>query len=175
MKPQESFVGQPIRSLQTMLRTIAQVTPNQPSVIPDGVYTRQTADAVSAFQRRRGLPVTGVTDNRTWDAIVLEFENARIETEPAQVIQIVLDPGEVLRRGSENPNVYLLQSLLTILALAYEAIPMPDHTGIMDAKTVQAVTAFQLASGLPATGEVDKKTWKQLALQHTQASEQPDL
>ena len=25
MKPEESFVGQPVRSLQTMLRTIAQV------------------------------------------------------------------------------------------------------------------------------------------------------
>lgn len=174
MKPQESFVGQPVRSLQTMLRAISRVDPAQPSVMPDGVYTRQTADAVSAFQRRNGLPVTGTVDNATWDAIVRVYRTARIETEPAQVIRIVLDPGEVLTAGQEHPNVFLLQSILTILALSYEAIPMPDHTGVMDAATVAAVTAFQTAADLSVTGNVDKTTWKHLALHFAQAAGQPE-
>lgn len=174
MKPEESFVGQPVRSLQTMLRTISRVNPRQRSVVPDGVYTRQTADAVAVFQRRNGLPVTGNADNATWDAIVKEFKAARIETEPAQVIQIVLEPGEAFRPGQEHPNVFLLQSILTILAMSYEAIPMVEHTGVMDAATVAAVTAFQTASDLPASGSVDKTTWKHLALHYAQAMGQPE-
>ena len=174
MKPEESFVGQPIRSLQTMLRTIRKIRPEQPAVVPDGIYTQQTRDAVAAFQRRKGLPVTGTADNATWDAIVKEFRLARIETEPAQPVRIVLDPGEVLRAGTESPYIYLLQSLLTVLALSYEAIPMPEHTGVMDGPTRAAVTAFQTAADLPPTGNVDKTTWKHLALQYAQAAAAPE-
>lgn len=174
MKPEESFVGQPVRSLQTMLRTISRVEPRQTAVVPDGVYTRQTADAVATFQRRKGLPATGNADNATWDAIVREFKTARVETEPARVIQIVLEPGASFKPGQEHPNVFLLQSILTVLALSYEAIPMVEHTGIMDAATVAAVTAFQTASDLPASGSVDKTTWKHLALHYAQAVGQPE-
>ena len=51
MKPMESFVDQPIRSLQTMLRTIAAVEPGQKNVMPDGIYGSQTAAAVRSFPR----------------------------------------------------------------------------------------------------------------------------
>ena len=49
MRPVESFVGQPIRSLQTMLRVIAQNDAAHPDVIPDGIYGPETVAAVSAF------------------------------------------------------------------------------------------------------------------------------
>ena len=48
MRPDESFVGQPVRSLQTMLRTLAEADDRYNSVIPDGVYGPQTVAAVSA-------------------------------------------------------------------------------------------------------------------------------
>lgn len=171
MKPAESFVGQPIRSLQTMLRTIAQHEPRQLSVIPDGVYTRQTADAVSSFQRRNGLTVNGTVDQQTWERIVAEYELAMIETEPAWALQITLEPGQVIRRGQRNFHVYLIQSMLTVLSLANTGIPAPGHTGVMDTPTAEAVAAFQIYAGLPPTGEVDKRTWKNLALHYALAAD----
>ena len=60
MKPGESFVGQPVRSLQTMLRVIAEDGGYIPTVVPDGIYGPQTATAVSTFQRRHALPITGI-------------------------------------------------------------------------------------------------------------------
>ena len=172
MKPGESFVGQPIRSLQTMLRTIAQLEPSQPSVVPDGVYTQQTADAVSAFQRRKGLPVTGVTDNVTWDQIVRDFQRANIEQQPAQSIQITLNPGQVIRKGEENILLFLIQAILLVLSGAQQGIPAPRITGILDPLTQEALLAFQVLSDLPPTGELDKQTWKNLALQFSRASDQ---
>ena len=37
MRPPESFVGQPIRNLQTMLQVIAQNDPSYTAIIPDGI------------------------------------------------------------------------------------------------------------------------------------------
>ena len=59
MRPLSSFVGQPIRSLQTMLRVIAEDDPTHLRIVPDGIYGPETTAAVSTFQRKHGLPVTG--------------------------------------------------------------------------------------------------------------------
>lgn len=172
MKPEESFVGQPIRSLQTMLRTIAQVEPRQPMPEADGVYSPQTAQAVAAFQRRRGLNPTGVTDQTTWEAIVRDFEPARIETEKAQPIQITLNPGQVIGPGEEHHILYLVQSMLMIMAELLEGFPTAEHTGILDPETERALIAFQLYSGLRPTGRLDKQTWRALALQFALVSDE---
>ena len=58
MRPGESFVEQPIRSLQTMLRVIAEDDRRLPIIIPDGIYGPSTMVAVTAFQRREGIPIT---------------------------------------------------------------------------------------------------------------------
>lgn len=171
MKPAESFVDQPIRSLQTMLRTIASIEPNQVNVMPDGIYGSQTAAAVRSFQRRQGLNPTGVVDQATHERIVQEYERAYIEAEKAQPVQITLDPGQVLRRGERNYHIYLVQSMLTVLHLLDSRIPRPPHSGVLDPQTVEAVAAFQTVAGLPPTGEVDKRTWRDLALYYALAAD----
>lgn len=172
MKPAESFVDQPIRSLQTMLRTIASIEPRQMNVIPDGIYGPQTAEAVRSFQRRMGLPVNGVVDQATHEQIVQEYERAYIEAQKAQPVQITLEPGQVIRRGERNNHLYLVQSMLTVLHLLTPDIPAPAHTGVLDPSTVESVAAFQTYAGLPPTGEIDKRTWKDLALYYALAADQ---
>ena len=171
MKPMESFVDQPIRSLQTMLRTIAAMEPGQKNVMPDGIYGPQTAEAVRSFQRRMGLNPTGVVDQTTHELIVLEYELARIETEAAQMIPVTLDPGQVIRRGEGHPLVYLLQSMLTVLDLAVPSIGAPGHSGFLDPATEKSLAAFQTYAALPPTGELDKRTWKNLALHYALAAD----
>lgn len=172
MKPAESFIDQPIRSLQTMLRTIASIEPGQINVMPDGIYGSQTAAAVRSFQRRQGLNPTGVVDQATHERIVQEYERAYTEAEKAQPVQITLEPGQVLRRGERNNHIYLVQSMLTVLHLLDPQIPAPPHTGILDTATAEAVAAFQTFAGLPPTGEIDKRTWKDMSLYYTLAADQ---
>lgn len=167
MRPGESFVEQPIRSLQTMLRVIAEDDKRLPTVVPDGVYGPTTMQAVSAFQRQYGLPITGITDQATWDLIVKEYEPALIRVGPAEPIEIIMEPGEVFRLGDSNAYIYLLQSILTQLSNDNPTISAPDHNGVLDDPTSQALAAFQLLAGLPPTGELDKITWKYLAKQFT--------
>lgn len=167
MRPDESFVGQPVRSLQTMLRVIAEDDPSLPTVVPDGIYGQPTITAVSAFQRRIGLPVTGITDQVTWDAIVNAYEPALIRIDKAEPIEIVMDPGKVYRLGESSPYLYLLQSMLTYLSQSHNNINIPSNNGILDSPTSEALAAFQLLAGLPPTGELDRITWKFLVRQFT--------
>ena len=171
MKPQESFADQPIRSVQTMLRTIAAMEPRQMNVIPDGIYGSQTAAAVRSFQRRMGLNPTGVVDQNTHEHLVREFERARIETEQAHPVQVTLDPGQVLRRGEGHPAVYLMQSMLTVLHDLVPAISSPTHSGFLDPQTSEALASFQTYAALPPTGELDKRTWKELSLHFSLAAD----
>lgn len=167
MRPAESFVAQPIRSLQTMLRVIAEDDPTLPTLVPDGVYEQPTITAVSAFQRRRGLPVTGVTDQQTWEAIVEDYDKAYVRIAKAQPIEIIMDPGKVYRLGDYSPNLYLLQSMLLYLSQLHPSIDTPSHNGTLDSPTSEALAGFQLLAGLPPTGELDKLTWKYLVNQFT--------
>ena len=170
MRPPESFVGQPIRSLQTMLRVLAEDSPRYIPVIPDGIYGPETMAAVTSFQRNHGLPPTGVTDQRTWEAVAAEYEPALIRRDAAQPLYIVLNPGQIIRRGERHPNVYLVQAILAVLSDTHGSIPRPGSTGILDDATADSLSAFQMLSGLPMTGQLDKITWKHLALQYPLAS-----
>ncbi len=170
MRPAESFIGNPVRSLQTMLRVLAESDAAQPSVVPDGIYGSNTSTAVSAFQRRAGLPVTGVTDQATWDALVPAYEDALILVDEAEPLRIILNPNQVIRQGEQDPNIWLLQAILTVLGLAYAGIPAPGMTGILDLATAESLAAFQRFSLLPETGELDKRTWKHLALHYPMAT-----
>lgn len=170
MRPPESFIAQPIRSLQTMLRVIAQEDERQPSVVPDGIYGNQTTAAVAAFQRNHGIPSTGVADQATWESIVEAYEPALIRVGPAEPIEIILEPGQIIRRGDSEPNVYLLQAILIVLSDVYSSITPPGVNGTLDDATASALEAFQELSGLPQTGELDKVTWKHLALHYPLAA-----
>lgn len=167
MRPSESFVEQPIRSLQIMLRVLSEDDPRLPTVIPDGIYGPNTMHAVSAFQRQNALPVTGITDQNTWDTIVRLYEPALIRINKAEPIEIILDPGQVFRRGDSSPYIYLLQSMLTQLSNDHPNILPPGHSGTMDNDTVQSLTDFQRLTGMPENGEFDKIIWKHLVRQFT--------
>lgn len=177
MRPRESFVGQPVRSLQTMLRVIAEDDPSHPSVIPDGIYGSETMTAVSAFQRKHGLPVTGVTNQQTWEAVVAAYNPAYINITEAQPLDVILNPGQVIRKGERHPHIYLVQSMLLVLSEVYASVGIPSHTGILDDPTAESIESFQALSGLPMTGNLDKQTWKHLVLQYPLAANlhtQPD-
>ena len=58
--------GDKVRQLQQQLQRISRTYSAIPSVSVDGIYGNSTRDAVEAFQRVFGLPVTGQVDYKTW-------------------------------------------------------------------------------------------------------------
>ena len=167
MRPGESFVRQPIRSLQTMLRVIAEDDTSLPPIIPDGVYGPTTMQAVSTFQRKYGLPATGIVNQQTWDLIVKIYEPALIRVDKAEPIEIILDPGQVYRLGDSSPYIYLLQAMLMQLSNDHASIEQPTNSGVIDEPTEASILSFQKLAGLAETGQFDKVTWKHLVRQYS--------
>jgi len=170
MRPNESFVSQPVRSLQTMLRVLSEDDRRLPTVVPDGIFGPSTANAITAFQRREGIPATGVADQRTWETIVENYEPALIRIGKAEPIQIVLDPGQILKSGDTSPYILLLQSMLSHLSAEHATIERPTFSGMIDPETERSIASFQRLAGLQITGELDKITWKHLVHQFSSSA-----
>ena len=162
MRPDSTFIEQPVRSLQTMLRVIGKDDVRLPTVIPDGIYGPETMNAVATFQRQNSLPVTGITNQVTWDAIVQKYLSAKIRQEKAEQIEILLEPGQTILPGETNPYVYLAQGMLAYISDSNNGVPSPSVSGAMDAQTVASLIAFQKISALADSGQLDRETWLHL-------------
>lgn len=58
--------GDKVRQMQEQLNRIAQAYPALPTFSVDGIFGRNTANAVREFQSIFGLPATGIVDYPTW-------------------------------------------------------------------------------------------------------------
>ena len=86
------YIGRPVRSLQTMLRTLSYVYPFLPRVTPDGVFGERTLEAVMLLQREFFPPVTGRVDQGTWDAITALYRQA--ERRLSAPLPVTTSPGD---------------------------------------------------------------------------------
>jgi murein L,D-transpeptidase YcbB/YkuD len=154
----------PVTDLQEMLRLI------DPSVklSYDGIYDDTTSQAVKKLQKDQNLPQTGEVDGETWKAIRKAYKDQQIYLGQAHPLLLVLQPNQVIQKGSDNLHLYMMQAVLTALAQFYADVPTFAVTGILDEPTAQAVIWFQEKAGLPQNGEIDKKTWAALAHEYRQ-------
>ena len=170
MSQDRTFYNQPVRSLQWMLRTIAQHDGDLDLLVPNGIYEPVTQAAVSKFQRSHGLPVTGVTDRDTWEAVVLAYDDALIMVSSAEDVLLDIQTDFPPKPGVYSPYLHLAQSMMHFLAEEYHSVFRPEVTGYMDEMTVHSLSDFQQLAGLPMTGKLDKPTWRHLTLQYSTAT-----
>ena len=166
MNPEREFYNQPIRSLQTMLRTIGMFGDGYERIDPNGIYGPETQAAVRTFQRNRGLPVTGITNWQTWEEIVRMYDRAVEELSPAQSITDSMESAFPFSRGNHHARLKLAQCMLSEIANCYHCVCPPELSGTMDEMMVNSISEFQALSGLPVSGTLDKATWNNLVLQY---------
>lgn len=152
----------PIHDLQMMLRV---VLPDQGLGL-DGIYGSETQDAVRAFQKQQGLPQSGATDIGTWEALVSAYDREKVLQAQAAPHRVVLQPHQVIARGTKNLNLYQIQGMLLALAQLYYDLPLLQVTGTLDNDTANAILWLQKSANLQQTGELDKLTWLYLVHQH---------
>lgn len=116
----------------------------------DGIFGAWTEGCVKDYQFTHFLKNDGVVANKTWRAL---YSGAPVDM-------------PVLRRGSRQDEVRIVQTILTYL--------IENHTqfstyyngavdGVYGATTESAVKAFQRNSGLVADGIVGDRTWHGLS------------
>ena len=98
---QEGTRGEKVRLLQYMLAVLSDFINQIPSLSVDGVYGAATADAVRAAQRYLGLPITGVVDAFTWDAIYDQYSG---------IENVAFRNGETFPSGNTGTNNNAIRS-----------------------------------------------------------------
>ncbi len=149
-----------IRELQQYLRTVQQDRTGSSLIPIDGIFGSRTTAAVREFQQEAGLPVTGVVDRATWDAIYVAYLEVLLKNAAPTPIQGYQTPGVALGPGDRGDGVAFLQIMLRRLSQRYPNIPAePIISGIYTPATARAVAALQKIAGLVETGLTDKPTW----------------
>jgi peptidoglycan hydrolase-like protein with peptidoglycan-binding domain len=128
--------GDAVRQAQRALRR----TPNTTLAV-DGQFGPLTETATKGFQKQAGLPVTGVVDGATWQAL----PNG--------------NPMPVLKEGSTGPAVRSLQQALTNGAVGLWETTPKGVDGTFGANTAASVRAFQTWARLKPDGIVGQQTW----------------
>ena len=152
--------GKNIRALQYHLAVVgAYYAAIQPVEIT-GYFGEQTETSVKSLQQAFGLPVTGVVDFSTWNALYDAYTGI-VESIPldTSVNDVVLYPGVVLREGTTSEYVRLMQQYLTYIHGTYPEIPTVNATGYFGPMTKASVMAFQELFGYPKTGVVGTAVW----------------
>ncbi len=152
-----------VYEIQTYIRNISRLDPQIPSLVPDGIYGAETAESITAFQRKHLLPQTGKVDFSTWNKLVEESDKALLalsepfQTAPAKSSDFPLKKGN---KSHLNANVNLM---LYRLSDFYEnfsgAVISHDYTE----ETERLIGVFQSLTGISSTGETDKNTWNLLS------------
>lgn len=158
MRNPEKYLGNPVRSLQTMLRSVSETDPRILPLIPDGVYGKNTYASVRSFQQVYDLPETGSVDGTTWTRISDTYHSVvpRLHTPktiPFWSVETMFSMGE------QNYHLYLVQAMLRVLADFFPALQPPEVNGILDQATADGLRWLQRAAELPETGSLDTETW----------------
>ena len=126
----------------------------------DGVFGPLTKASLESYQREFNLPVTGVADEFTWNALTSTFISlAAGGSETSAQAGTEEYPGYVMALGSAGGAVMQLQQAMNAIAVLYCVADFVPVDGVFGASTEQAVKLFQEGLGLPVTGIVDKDTW----------------
>ena len=159
----EGLTGNYVRVVQYYLAVIGENIDTVPEIAVDGIYGPQTAEAVRAFQREYGLPVTGVVDAPTWNTAYKVYRGI-VESTPQYYTGVPAAPypGFILSIGMQGNEVRLLQEYLSKLSEVYDEIPPINVDGVFGAATRDAVIAAQRLFGLPVTGLVEVFTWDEI-------------
>ena len=149
-----------VRSVQYYLAVIAYFTQAVPNVAVDGVFGRQTTEAVQAFQRLSGLNPDGVVGRDTWDLLERAYQDV-LNIFPTGLLQgrARIYPGYFLSLGMEGQDVRDLQTYLRGIAEYTGIIPVIEVTGVFDEPTRDVVAALQAQNDIPPTGNVGPVTW----------------
>lgn len=148
--------------LQKFLRKISQSDPKIPTLNTDGIYGKETEDAVRIFQETRNLNPSGQVDSETWNLIFAEYEDLIALTETAMPFHVF--PIELLeiKFGDRGDVVIVIQLLLNKFASKYSNLKRVNVNGLYGRETQDAVVNFQNVTQLPATGVVDRPTWNEM-------------
>ena len=155
-----------VQLIQYFLNVLSAYYDTIPAVDIDGVLGPLTRTSIIEFQKTVGLPATGIIDNETLNAMFNSVLGILVTLPPSAVSLPRLNfPGTVLKRGSEGPDVFIMQEYLAYISSVVESVTNVPYNlvdGVFGPITESAVITFEKEFGLTPNGIVDEATWDKI-------------
>lgn len=152
-----------IKQMQKYLYYLSLTDPQIPRISADGIYGAETVKAVSAYQSKRAMPVTGMADEVTWYSIKSDYDAMMEKCASPAPLRVFAGHGDSVGIGEKSDTVYLIQVVLRCLDTEYGFGDPIRMTGEFSSKDATAVKKLQTVHGLQETGTVDIETWNCMA------------
>lgn len=149
----------PVQSLQHMLNNMARTIPGLPRLIETGTFDEPTLEAVMIFQRDFSLPVTGIVDQATWDAITAAYYQNLFQFGEPPLLQVFPNGTHSVQEAEQAAEMLIVQAMLTELSKLLSDIEAMELNGINAGATMRNLEMIQQLAGLEATGILDRSTW----------------
>lgn len=160
---EQELMSNPVQDLQFMLRRLSVKYAFLPELALDGLFGEETLESVMRFQKEMELPVTGVVDNQTWDAIRREWVALERESSPPRTLRIFPGEGYYVTPGMSNSSMILPQTMFQLLRERIVGIADADANGDHGTASVQNTRWLQNLAQLEETGIMDRQTWDVLS------------
>ena len=151
--------GQPIRSLQYMLNQLAIHNDILTRLAVDGIFGERTPEAVMVFQRENGLPVTGVVDLTTWNAIRDAYIHMELMYGSPPALNVLPNGTYTAVEGQECEVLRIVQAMFGSLNKVMSNFKPCQMNCCNDGDTYLNIQEVQRLAGLPVTGTLDRSTW----------------
>ena len=156
------YIGQPVRALQYMLNQLAIHNPVLTRLAVDGIFGERTLEAVMVFQREYRLPVNGVVDLSTWDAIRAAYFQVELLYGVPPALSVLPNGTYTAAEGAEDEPILIVQAMFVSLTKVMSNFSPCQVNGCNDGDTHANIREVQRLSGLPVTGTLDRSTWAYL-------------
>ena len=154
--------GQPVRSLQYMLDQLAIHNDSLIRLAVDGMFGERTLEAVMVFQREYRLPVNGVVDLNTWNAIREAYFKTELLYGCPPPLNVLPSGSYTAAEGVESEPMLIVQAMFVSLTKVMTNFTPCQMNSCNDGDTPKNLREIQRLSGLPITGVLDRATWSYL-------------
>lgn len=149
-----------VRELQHYLRTLSLTDDRYPLIAVDGIFGKETTEAVKVFREINGFPPAGEVDRAVWERLLREYQESLLLVTDAAPMAAFPFPTFVLNEGDRLPFVYVLQVVLN----GVSSLPPLPITGVYDKATVERVITLKRLAEYPPTPTLDRLFWDYLAV-----------
>ncbi len=154
-----------IHNVQRFLYFLSKSGHDIPVVYPDGIFGRETRNAVRVFQTGQGIEQSGTVDFETFTRLVEVYRVAVRAVAPPASVRLFprLLSGSQILPGEEHVLVSIIQGMLLSLGSVYDELIELEITGIYDEPTEKAVNKIKQAAGMNPDSVIDKGTFAVIA------------
>jgi len=155
--------GIEVEYIHYFLDAIAFLDPDIPRLPTNSIYNNNTITMVEAFQRKYGLPVTGIFTYSDWK-VLKDAYNTILKSFPKEYQTYIdeLYPDYFLVRGVTGDDVRRFQRFLLKICQYDKSIPGVRVNGIFDELTESSVYKLQEDYGFEVNGIVGPLLWRKV-------------